>query len=152
MVIWFAFQDGHGTVDLLSEEETYHLMVESHLGKGYFLVSPSIDRIRKSVWATDHENESFLAGKHSLLNEISKLQRRWHFTPLIEQSHKVGWGEGSEKSLALCCLLLGFSEFTGILDIRNVFDRKLDIPLETATIVVDSSLYISRGSFTDCGQ
>ena len=31
MVIRFAFDDGHGTVNLLDEDEAYHLMGEGHL-------------------------------------------------------------------------------------------------------------------------
>ena len=39
MMVWFALDDGAGTIDLFGEDEAYHLMGEGHARKGYFLVA-----------------------------------------------------------------------------------------------------------------
>ena len=43
MVIGFSLDDGAGTIDLLCEYKTYHLVGESHARKRYFLVAATVN-------------------------------------------------------------------------------------------------------------
>ena len=43
VVVGFVVEDGEGSVELLHEEEAYHLVVEGHLRQGYLVVGGGID-------------------------------------------------------------------------------------------------------------
>ncbi len=52
-MIILAAQDGEGTVELLYDQEAYHLMGERKATDGQLATSPLIDRFGETVRATD---------------------------------------------------------------------------------------------------
>ena len=89
MVVWFAAHDGHGTVELLDEDETNHLVGEGHLRKAQFLVGGGIDLWRESVGAADDEGQTLADGLHLLLHPGGKLHAAHFLAVFIEQDHVV---------------------------------------------------------------
>jgi len=58
VVVRLAFDDGASAVDLLGEDEAYHLVREGHLGEGKLFVGTGVDGRGEAVWASDDEDES----------------------------------------------------------------------------------------------
>ena len=55
-MIGFSLDDGAGTVDLLNEHKTDHLVGKGHRGEGDLLVGSLIDGRAETVRATDDED------------------------------------------------------------------------------------------------
>ncbi len=130
MVVGFTSEDGHGAVELLSEDQAYHLMGEGHLGEGYFLAGAVVDLGGETVRPTNDEDESALHRRHLLLNVSRKLHGGELLAVLIEQHHIVAFVESCEDVSAFGILLLCLGEILGVLGIGDVLDFERHIMLE----------------------
>ena len=72
VVVGFVAEDGEGPVELFYKEEPYHLVVESHLGEGDFVVCRSIDRRGESKGSANDKDEVADAGVHLFLKVLGK--------------------------------------------------------------------------------
>ena len=55
-MIRFAFQDGEGTVELLDENQAYHLVAEGHGRERYFGVGAVVNLLREAVRSAHDED------------------------------------------------------------------------------------------------
>ena len=56
MMIRFAVEDGHSTIDLLDEKKANHLMRESHLAQGNLFLSHFVYLGSKAIRTTHNED------------------------------------------------------------------------------------------------
>ena len=57
VVVRFALDNRAGTIDLLGEDDTYHLVGEGHSGKRYLTICPGIDGIAETVGTADDKDQ-----------------------------------------------------------------------------------------------
>ena len=141
-MIGLSIEDGIGSIELLNEDETNHLVGEGHWGKGDFLVGPGIDFGRKAVRSSNDEDESLGNGVLLLLNPVGKVDTAKGLAMLIQQDKVVGGLELAQDKLSFTSLLLVGCEGLGVFQFGNGDDVKSHIVLETSGIVVDESLYV----------
>ena len=58
MVIGFAAQDGHGTVELLDKDEAYHLVGKGHRRKRNLLLGGRVDGLAEAVGPAYHKHQA----------------------------------------------------------------------------------------------
>ena len=141
-MIRLSIEDGIGSIELLNEDETNHLVGEGHWGKGDFLVGPGIDFGRKAIRSSNDEDESLGNGVLLLLNPVGKVDTAKGLAMLIQQDKVVGGLELAQDKLSFTSLLLVGCEGLGVFQFGNGDDVKSHIVLETSGIVVDESLYV----------
>ena len=144
-MIRLSIEDGIGSIELLDEDETNHLVGEGHWGKGDFLVGPGIDFGRKAIRSSNDEDESLGNGVLLLLNPVGKVDTAKGLAMLIQQDKVVGGLELAQDKLSFTSLLLVGCEGLGVFQFGNGDDVKSHIVLETSGIVVDESLYVGVG-------
>ena len=141
-MIRLSIEDGIGSIELLNEDETNHLVGEGHWGKGDFLVGPGIDFGRKAIRSSNDEDESLGNGVLLLLNPVGKVDTAKGLAMLVQQDKVVGGLELAQDKLSFTSLLLFGCEGLGVFQFGNGDDVKSHIVLETSGIVVDESLYV----------
>lgn len=141
-MIGLTIEDGIGSIELLNEDETNHLVGEGHWGKGDFLVGSGIDFGRKAVRSSNDEDESLGNGVLLLLNPVGKVDTAKGLAMLIQQDKVVGGLELAQDKLSFTSLLLVGCEGLCVFQFGNGDDVKSHIVLETSGIVVDESLYV----------
>ena len=57
MVIRLAFQDGEGAIELLDENQAYHLVAEGHGRERYFGVGTVVNLLREAVRSAHDEDQ-----------------------------------------------------------------------------------------------
>lgn len=142
VMIGLSIEDGIGSIELLNEDETNHLVGEGHWGKGDFLVGPGIDFGRKAIGSSNDEDESLGNGVLLLLNPVGKVDTAKGLAMLVQQDKVVGGLELAQDKLSFTSLLLFGCEGLGVFQFGNGDDVKSHIVLETSGIVVDESLYV----------
>lgn len=147
-MIGLSIEDGIGSIELLNEDETNHLVGEGHWGKGDFLVGSGIDFGREAVRSSNDEDESLGNGVLLLLNPVGKVDTAKGLAMLIQQDKVVGGLELAQDKLSFTTLLLFGCEGLGVFQFRNGDDVKSHIVLETSGIVVDESLYVGVSGST----
>ena len=145
VMIRLSIEDGIGSIELLNEDETNHLVGEGHWGKGDFLVGSGIDFGREAVRSSNDEDESLGNGVLLLLNPVGKVDTAKGLAMLIQQDKVVGGLELAQDKLSFTSLLLVGCEGLGVFQFGNGDDVKSHIVLETSSIVVDESLYVGVG-------
>ena len=105
-MIRLSIEDGIGSIELLNEDETNHLVGEGHWGKGDFLVGPGIDFGRKAIGSSNDEDESLGNGVLLLLNPVGKVDTAKGLAMLIQQDKVVGGLELAQDKLSFTSLLL----------------------------------------------
>jgi len=141
-MIRLSIEDGIGSIELLNEDETNHLVGEGHWGKGDFLVGSGIDFGRKAIRSSNDEDESLGNGVLLLLNPVGKVDTAKGLAMLIQQDKVVGGLELAQDKFSFTSLLLFGCEGLGVFQFGNGDDVKSHIVLETSGIVVDESLYV----------
>ena len=147
-MIRLSIEDGIGSIELLNEDETNHLVGEGHWGKGDFLVGPGIDFGRKAIGSSNDEDESLGNGVLLLLNPVGKVDTAKGLAMLIQQDKVVGGLELAQDKLSFTTLLLFGCEGLGVFQFGYGDDVKSHIVLETSGIVVDESLYVGVSGST----
>ncbi len=142
VMIGLSIEDGIGSIELLDEDETNHLVGEGHWGKGDFLVGSGIDFGRKAVRSSNDEDESLGNGVLLLLNPVGKVDTAKGLAMLVQQDKVVGGLELAQDKLSFTSLLLVGCEGLCVFQFGDGDDVKSHIVLETSGIVVDESLYV----------
>ena len=106
MVVGFTFYNSAGTVNLLSENESDHLVGEGHGRQANALISTLIDSRGETVRATYAEDQTTGGGQLFVYQPVSKLHRAEFLAPLIEQNEVVRGLKQFEYLFALTLLLL----------------------------------------------
>ena len=148
-MIRLSIEDGIGSIELLDEDETNHLVGEGHWGKGDFLVGPGIDFGRKAIGSSNDEGESLGNGVLLLLNPVGKVDTAKGLAMLIQQDKVVGGLELAQDKLSFTSLLLVGREGLGVFQFGNGDDVKSHIVLETSGIVVDETYEMWVNGLTD---
>ena len=149
MVVGFTIEDGIGAIELLNEDETYHLVGEGHGGEGNLLVGSGIDIGGKAVWPSNDEDKSLGNGVLLLLNPVGKVDTAKGLAMLIQQDKVVGGLELAQDKLSFTTLLLVGCEGLGVFQFGNGDDVKSHIVLETSGIVVDETYEMWVNGLTD---
>lgn len=131
VVIWLSPHDGHGPIELLDKDESYHLVGEGHLGERQLLAGLSVNVGRKAVGSSDDENEALADGLHLLLHVPGEFDAAQFPAVLVEKDHMVAWLELLEDELAFLLLLLFGRQILGVLQLWDGCDVEADIVLET---------------------
>lgn len=139
VMIGLTIEDGIGSIELLNEDETNHLVGEGHWGKGDFLVGSGIDFGRKAIGSSNDEDESLGYGVLLLLNPVGKVDTAKGLAMLVQQDKVVGGLELAQDKLSFTSLLLVGCEGLGVFQFGNGDDVKSHIVLETSGIVVDET-------------
>ena len=114
VVVWFAFDNRKGSIELLGENRSHNLVREGHLRERYFAVCSCVDRIREAVRATNHQHQASHATIHSFLHPLCKSHTAHLLASLVEQYHIVARSNILEQHLAFSCLLLLFRQILRI--------------------------------------
>lgn len=88
VVVLLALEDRAGAVELLDEDEAYHLMGERHAGKGDHRLGTFVYSLREAVGTTDDEYE-VAACCLPLAEPFGKLDAAPLLAALIEQDEIV---------------------------------------------------------------
>lgn len=131
VVIWLSPHDGHGPIELLDKDESYHLVGEGHLGERQLLAGLSVNVGRKAVGSSDDEDEALADGLHLLLHVPGEFDAAQFPAVLVEKDHMVAWLELLEDELAFLLLLLFGRQILGVLQLWDGCDVESDIVLET---------------------
>ena len=102
MVVRLAFDDGAGAVDLLGEDEAYHLVREGHLGEGELFVGTGVDGRGEAVWASDDEDES-AGGVALLLQPAGELDTAKLAAMFVKQHDGIRRLNLFQDEAAFCC-------------------------------------------------
>ena len=135
-MIWLSPHDGHGPIELLDKDESYHLVGEGHLGERQLLAGFGIHVGRKAVGSSDDENEAFTDGVHPLLHVLGELYAAQLFSVLVEQHDVVAWLELLEYQLSFLLLLLLGGERFRVLQFGNDRDVKAYVVFHALGVVV----------------
>ena len=135
-MIRLSIEDGIGSIELLNEDETNHLVGECHWGKGDFLVGSGIDFGGKAVRSSNDEDKSLGNGVLLLLNPVGKVDTAKGLAMLVKQDKVVGGLELAQDKLSFTSLLLVGREGLGVFQFGNGDDVKSHIVLETSGILV----------------
>lgn len=89
VVVRFMAQDGEGAIQLLYEEEPYHLMVEGHLRERHLVVSHLMDAGSKTESPAYNEGQRADAAVHLFLQVLGKTCGGMFRAMLIEEYNPV---------------------------------------------------------------
>ena len=131
VVIWLSPHDGHGPIELLDKDESYHLVGEGHLGERQLLAGFGIHVGRKAVGPSDDEDEALADGLNLLLHVPGEFDAAQFPAVLVEKDHVVAWLELLEDEFAFLLLLLFGRQVLGVLQLWDGCDVEADIVLET---------------------
>lgn len=144
MVVGFAAEDGHGAVELFGEEQTDHLMAESHLAQGDLCVGAGIDGRAETVRSAHDEGE-IAPAVHPSLELCGKIDAAVLLAMLVEENKEMSFGS-TENHIALLLLLLRLAQALGIAQFGQDGYLERDIMAQTADIVVNHA-----DKFRTCG-
>lgn len=147
-MIRFPPYDGEGTIELLDEEETDHLMGESHLGKGDLLLCSIIDALRETVGTTYQENETLGDGLEALLHPLTELATGHLAATFIEKDKDIAWLQTVEHLIGLAFLLLLFAQGLGVLEVGYLLEGSGEVMCEALDVLVDERRENIAGSAT----
>ena len=140
MVVGLTFYNSTGAINLLSENESDHLVGEGHWRQANALISTLIDSRGETVRSTYAEDQTTGGGQLFVYQPVGKLHRAEFLAPLIEQNEVVRGLEEFENLFALALLLLLFRERLGILEFRNDGDGERHVMRYPANIIIYACL------------
>ena len=140
VMVWLAFQDCHGTIELFYAEESHHLMGERHLGETDFLAGGGIDGRGESVGAADDEDETTGACGLTLLEILAETYAGELATAFVEEDEPVAVGDALEDEFSLPLFLLLGREGLGLTELGDDLELEGNVVAETTDIVVDKGL------------
>ena len=122
VVVRRAVQDGHGTVELLDEDEPYHLVREGHARHGQLFVGGGIDFGGEAVGAANDEDQPPVDGVHLLPHVFGKLHGAHLLAALVEQHNDIARLKGFQYQVAFLLFLHLGGEALGVLQFGYHFD------------------------------
>ena len=145
MMVRFTLDNCAGPVELLGKDQAHHLVGEGHLREGELLVGTGIDTVRKSVRATNDEDQP--TGSLLLLREpAGKVDAAQFDAVFVEQNHGIGRLQLLEYQLALHRLLLLLREILGIAELGDCDYVEGHVVANALGIVADARLKVLVGS------
>lgn len=146
VVVRLASQDGHGTVNLLDEDEANHLVGEGHPGEGNLFLCRQINHGRESVRTADDEDDATRAVVLEFLHILRKLDRAKFFAPFVQQHDVVAVAEEFADALRLLFLLLVGGERFRVLQFGNGHCLKGEVMFQSAQILLNErfQMFVSR--------
>lgn len=118
VVIRFSLDNRAGTIDLLGEDDTYHLVGEGHSGKRYLTICPGIDGIAEAVGTADDKDQ--LTGYAlAVLHPGCELDGAVFLAMLIHQNDGIRGLELLEDEFSLTFLLLRLAHTFCVFQFRN---------------------------------
>lgn len=148
VMIGFTPHDSEGTIDLLDQKKAHHLMGKSHLGKRDLALRGIIDPGRKTIGASDEEDQTLGDALHLLLKILTELARGELLAFLVEQHQHVARQHTLEQHVGLPFLLLFLGEVSGILQVGNLLDGERHIMREATLVISNRLLKQLSGSLT----
>ena len=149
VVVGLVVEDGEGTVELLYEEEAYHLVVESHLREGYFVVGDGIDRRGESEGTANYEDEVACASIHLFLYVLRKAYRGVFFAVLVEEHNAVGPFQPLQQQRTLAFFYLVGRGLPLVFEGGDDLQLEVHIMFEPLNVDIDALLDIGYVSFGD---
>ena len=129
MMVRAVVQDAHCPVELLCEDEAYHLVRESHLRERNLFLCRSVYGRRESVGTAYDENQP-LDRVHLPFYPGGELDGAEFFAVLVKQYRHIAWLEGFQYQFAFLLFLLFFAEAFGVLQFGDDFDVERDVMLD----------------------
>ena len=145
VVVRLAFDDGAGAVDLLGEDEAYHLVREGHLGEGKLFVGTGVDGRGEAVWASDDKDES-AGGVALLLQPAGELDTAQLATMFVEQHDGIRRLNLFQDEFTLGSLLLFFRETFRVLEFGNGDQFEGHVVADSFDVVANACLEVAVGS------
>ena len=135
MVIRLSFQDGHGAVELLAEDEAGEDVGEGHLRQRYFVIASFINTFGKPVRSANQENQPLRAPHHLLLQKLRKRHRGHLLAMFVQQHHEVAAFNLFQKKKTLLLLLFLYGQL-GVFQVRNRLHLERDVELDLVHVVL----------------
>ena len=139
MMIRFTFYYSAGTIDLLGQYQSYHLMRESHLRERNQSVGPIVYIFGKTIRTSNHHNEFFGALLH-VFKPLGKLYATHFLASLIAKNQSVAWLNEAQYLLTFGLLLLFLAYILGVFYGRYYVYLYRHVMLHPANIIVDSRI------------
>lgn len=138
-MIRFVVENSHGTIELLGEDESYHLVRIGHLRERNLFVSRLVDAVGKSVGAPHDEDQPFGHVGHLLFEIGGKLHRGELLAVLVEQHDIIAGQERLQDEVGLPLLLLVGTEAFGIAQFGDDNHLERHIVCEPFAVLLDAS-------------
>ena len=149
MMVRQVVEYGEGTVELLGEDDTYHLVREGHLRKGNLALGKGVHLGRETVGASDDKDKTTAHGVHSLLEPLGEAYGGELLAALVEQDDVVARLDELDNLLTFALLLLLLREVLHIADIGNYLQLDRGIVAGAGKVVVDRLREVAVIGFTN---
>ena len=141
-MVRFVVEDGEGAVELLHEEEAYHLVVEGHLRQGYLVVGGGIDGGGKAKSPSHDKGKGAGAGVHLFLQVLREAHGSVLLAVLVEQHDAVDALQAFEQQGGFALL-----DFVGrgvalVFEGGDDFEVEVDIVPQPLDVDVDAFLQV----------
>ena len=131
MVVGFAFEDGHGAIALLHEEEAHHLMGERHLGERNLFFGQRVDFWRKTIGAANDKDQAAGARCHALLQIFGIFNGAKFAAAFVEQNEVVAVFQKFAYGFSFFGFLLFGSQRLGVFEFWDDFHFEGNVVLES---------------------
>ena len=146
-MIGFPFEDGHGAIELLGEDEAGKHVREGHAGEGELGVAAFVNLFGESVSTADEKHQPFGTPKHLLLHELRELHGGHFYAMFVQQDNMIGRVDFLEKQLTFKLFLFLLAHL--IFQIRDGFHFKRKIKLDFADVRGDCGSQLRGVFFSD---
>ena len=137
VVIGFAAQNGHGSVELFGEKQAHHLVREGETRERNLAVGAGIDRGSEPVGAANDKDQTARAAAVLPIEKSGQFDGAEFPTTLIEQPNGIAFFQRTKEQFTFALFLLFERERFGVLQFRDDFHFKRNIVFDTAGVVVD---------------
>ena len=137
VVIGFAAQNGHGSVELFGEKQAHHLVREGETRERNLAVGACIDSGSEAVGAANDKDQTARAAAVLPIEKSGQFDGAEFPTTLVEQPNGIAFFQRTKEQFAFALFLLIERERFGVLQLRNDFHFKRNIVFDAAGIVVD---------------
>ena len=136
MMVWFAVEDGHGSVNLFHEQHAYHLVGERHAAEAYLFVPTLVNVFREAVRPSDDEDQSLRTCRHLLLHPCGKLHAGALAAVLVEEHDVVSRLQASQDEFSFALLLLVLTDSLRVLELGYDLDVEGDVVPDALCILL----------------
>ena len=138
MMIGFALQNGEGAVKLFNEDESHHLVAESHGRERHFCVGTVVHLLREAVWSADDENQSFGAGNHLFFKASGKFNGGELLAVFVQKDDLVGRLQLAQNQRTLSGFLLFLAEGFAVARVGEFLHLERGIMSDAAHVFLDA--------------
>ena len=137
-MIGLALDDGAGSVELLDEDKSYHLMGESHAREAEHGVGTTVYLLREAIGTADDEHQAACCLLLAL-QPVGKLNAPRLLATLVQKHHRVRRLQQAEYSLSLLVFLLLLAEALGIAQLWDNGYGERHVVAYPFEVIVDGS-------------